>query len=297
MKSTIRISFAGNSDNFETYRRVLSRLDNEGVIFAGTWFYGDRREDYSETEFSSFEELTQASDAIIFLGNRIRRKIMSDSIKAGKHIFVEYYEALMNSDIKYVRDLAIEAGIMAQISFPKIYFWGIEDLVDEYPAIRNIFFNREYLYLQQRQESDVTAEIMSSIMLAGEDVVRATRTLLPLISKRMEMQVVNLEFVTGATSTITGIPVGFFERHDLRIIAERSLAFIDLRKREWHSLKPAKAITGNLIKGLAGLPEVGDLEQFEIQDFICSIKENAEPFVSLKEIERLFNCLKFLDEK
>lgn len=296
MESIIRISFAGNSDNFETYRKVLSRFGDE-VFFAGTWFHGDYREDYSEREFSSFEELAEASDAIIFLGNKIRKKIVADAIKAGKHIFVEYYEALMNSEIKYVRDLAIEAGIMAQVSFPKIYFWGIEDLVDEYPSIRNIFFNREYLYLQQRQESDVTAEIMSSIMLAGEDVVRATRTVLPLISKRTEMQVVNLEFVTGATSTITGIPVGFFERHDLRIIAERSLAFIDLRKREWHSLKPAKAITGNLIKGLAGLPEVGDLEQFELQDFICSIDENSEPFVSLKEIERLYNCLKFLDEK
>ncbi|MDR3245253.1 MAG: hypothetical protein LBT50_02335 [Prevotellaceae bacterium] len=291
---SIKMAFVGSSDNFDTYRKVLARL-NEDVIFSGAWFPGDKPEDYSDKEFFSLEELLAASDAVIFLGN-VRRKIVSDSIKAVKHIFIEDYDVVMNSDIKYISDLAAEAEIIAQVSFPKIYFWGIEDIVDEYPVIRNIFFNREYLYLQQRQEPDIVAEIMSSIMLVGEDVVRANQTFYPLISKRTEMQIVNLEFVTGATSTITGIPVGFFERHDLRIIAERSLAYIDLRKREWHSLHPAKAITGKLIKRLAGLPEVGDLEQFELQDFIYSIKENSKPFVSLKEIASLYNCMKLLSD-
>jgi hypothetical protein len=41
---------------------------------------------------------------------------------------------------------------------------------------------------------------------------------------------------------------------------------------------------------------VGDLEQFELQDFISSIKESSEPFVSLKEITSLYNCLKLLGE-
>jgi hypothetical protein len=290
----IKIAFAGNSDNFEAYRKVLER-HNEYVTFSGAWFPADKPENYSDREFSSLEDLHAESDAVIFLG-KIRRKIISDSIKALKHIFIEDYDVLMNAEVKYMSDLAVEAKIMAQVSFPKIYFWGIEDIVDEYPMIRNIFFNREYLYLQQRQEVDIIPEIMSSIMLVREDVVRANQSFYPLISKRTEMQIVNLEFVTKATSTITGIPVGFFEKHDLRIIAERNLAYIDLRKREWHSLRPAKAITGNLIKGIAGLPEVGDLEQFELQDFIYSIKENSKPFISLDEIVRLYNCMKLLLE-
>jgi predicted dehydrogenase len=290
----IKIAFAGNSDNFEAYRKVLDR-HNEYVTFSGAWFPADKPENYSDREFSSLEDLHAESDAVIFLG-KTRRKIISDSIKALKHIFIEDYDVLMNAEVKYMSDLAEEAKIMAQISFPKIYFWGIEDIVDEYPMIRNIFFNREYLYLQQRQEVDIIPEIMSSIMLVGEDVVRASQSFYPLISKRTEMQIVNLEFVTKATSTITGIPVGFFEKHDLRIIAERNLAYIDLRKREWHSLRPAKAITGNLIKGIAGLPEVGDLEQFELQDFIYSIKENSKPFISLEEIVRLYSCMKLLLE-
>ncbi|MDR1895692.1 MAG: hypothetical protein LBR10_02755, partial [Prevotellaceae bacterium] len=290
---SIKIAFVGNSDNLDTYRKCLSRF-NEDVVFSGAWFPNERPEDYSDKEFSSLEELLDCSDAVIFLGDKVRRKIISDTIKTFKHIFIEHYDVLMNSEVKYLYDLAIEAKIIAQVSFPKMYFWGIEDIVDEYHSIRNIFFNREYLYLQQRHEPDIIAEIMSSIMLIGEDVVRAGQVSYPLISKRTEMQIVNLEFITGATSTITGIPVGFFERHDLRIIAERNLAYIDLRKREWHSLKPAKAITGKLIKGLAGLPEVGDLEQFELQDFISSIKESSEPFVSLKEITSLYNCLKLL---
>ncbi|MDR1339424.1 MAG: hypothetical protein LBK58_05160 [Prevotellaceae bacterium] len=289
----IKIAFVGNSDNFEAYRKVLER-HNEYVTFSGAWFPGDKPENYSDREFSSMEDLYAESDAVIFLG-KIRRKVISDSIKVLKHIFIEDYDVLMNAEVKYMSDLAVEAKIMAQVSFPKIYFWGIEDIADEYPMIRNIFFNREYLYLQQRQEVDIIPEIMSSIMLVGEDVIRASRSFYPLISKRTEMQIVNLEFVTKATSSITGIPVGFFEKHDLRIIAERNLAYIDLRKREWHSLRPAKAITGNLIKGLAGLPEVGDLEQFELQDFIYSIKENSKPFISLEEIVRLYNCMKLLE--
>ncbi|MDR2026377.1 MAG: hypothetical protein LBQ01_02310 [Prevotellaceae bacterium] len=290
----IKIAFAGNSENFDAYRKVLSR-HNEDVVFSGAWFPNDKPEDYSDREFSSLEDLHAEADAVIFLG-KVRRKSISDSIKALKHIFIEDYDVLMNAEIKYISDLAVEAKIMAQVSFPKIYFWGIEDIVDEYPMIRNIFFTREYLYLQQRQEVDIVPEIMASIMLTGKDVVRASQSFYPLISKRTEMQVVNLEFVTKATSTITGIPVGFFEKHDLRIVAERSMAYIDLRKREWHSLRPTKAITGNLIKGLAGLPEVGDLEQFELQDFIYSIKENSKPFISLEEIVRLYNCVKLLND-
>jgi predicted dehydrogenase len=290
----IKIAFVGNSDNFEAYKKVLARY-NEDVVFTGAWFPADRPEDYADNEFSSLEDLLAESDAVIFLG-KIRRKIISDSIKALKHIFVEDYDAVMNYELKYLSDLAVEAKIMAQVSFPKIYFWGIEDIVDDYRTIRHIFFNREYLYQQQRQEVELIPEIMASIMLVGEDVIRASQSFYPLIAKRTEMQIVNLEFVTKATSTITGIPVGFFEKHDLRIIAERNLAYIDLRKREWHSLRPAKAITGNLIKGLAGLPEVGDLEQFELQDFIYSIKENSKPFISLEEILRLYNCIKLLND-
>jgi hypothetical protein len=289
----IKIAFVGNSDNFDAYRKVLAR-HNEDVEFSGAWFPGDKPENYFDREFSSLEDLHTESDAVIFLG-KTRRKLISDSIKALKHIFIEDYDVLMNAEVRYMSDLAVEAKIMAQVSFPKIYFWGIEDIVDEYPMIRNIFFTREYLYLQQRQEVDIIPEIMSSIMLVGEDVVRANQSFYPLISKRTEMHTVNLEFVTKATSSITGIPVGFFEKHDLRIIAERNLAYIDLRKREWHSLRPAKAITGNLIKGLAGLPEVGDLEQFELQDFIYSMQENSKPFISLEEIVRLYNCMKLLE--
>jgi hypothetical protein len=290
----IRIGFAGNSENFDAYRKMLDRY-SEDVTYSGAWFPNDKPEDYRDREFSSIEELHSECDAVIFLG-KVRRKIITDSIKALKHIFIEDYDVLMNYEVKSVCDLALEAKIMAQVSFPKIYFWGIEDIVDEYRTIRHIFFNREYLYLQQRQEVDIIPEIMASIILIGEDVARAYRSFYPLISKRTEMQIVNLEFVTKATSTITGIPTGFFEKHDLRIIAERNLAYIDLRRREWHSLRPAKAITGNLIKGLAGLPEVGDLEQFELQDFIYSIKENSKPFISLEEILRLYNCLKLLND-
>lgn len=294
---SIRIALVGNSDNFDTYRKVIDRFSEDSLFSGALFFNDDRPEDYSEKEFLSTDEMLENSDAVIFLGNKLRKKVLSDSVKAFKHIFIEDYEVLMSPEIRNIYDLVLEAGIMAQVSFPKMYFWGIEDIVDEYPKIRNIFFNREYLYLQQRQEPDVIAEIMSSIMLIGEEVIRATQTFYPLISKRTEMQIVSLEFVTGATSSITGIPMGFFERHDLRIIAERNLAYIDLRKREWHSLKPAKRLTDNLIKGFANLPEVGDLEQFELQDFIYSIKENSEPFVSVKEIVSLYNCLNLLEEK
>jgi hypothetical protein len=291
----IKIAFAGNSENFEAYKKVLDRYD-ENVVFSGAWFPADKPEWYTGKEYDSLDDLLKDADAVIFLG-KVRRKIITDTIKALKHIFIEDYDVLMNPEVKYISDLTVEAKIMAQVSFPKIYFWGIEDIVEEYPAIRHIFFTREYLYLQQRHEVDIIPEIMSSIMLAGEDVVRANQSFYPMISKRTEMHIVNLEFVTKATSTITGIPVGFFEKHDLRIIAERNLAYIDLRKREWHSLRPARAINGNLIKGLAGLPEVGDLEQFELQDFIYSIQENSKPFISLDEIVRLHNCVKLLNDE
>ncbi|MDR0558935.1 MAG: LemA family protein [Prevotellaceae bacterium] len=150
----IKIALAGNSDNLETYMNVLTR-HNEDVVLSGAWFHGERPENYSGSEFASFEQLIENSDAIIFLGNKIRNKIISDSVKACKHIFVETYDLIINSKLKSLYKLVIEAWIVAQVSFPKIYYWGIEYIAYEYPVIRNIFFNREYLHLQQRHEPDI----------------------------------------------------------------------------------------------------------------------------------------------
>lgn len=296
MESFIRIGFVGFSENFETYRKALSRF-NEDTSFIGACFPGEAPENYTEKEFSEFDDLLAEVDAVFFFGDKVRKKLLTDAIKAVKHIFVDNYAALMNAEVSNLQELADEAGIIAQVSFPKTYFWGIQDLADEYPKIRNIFFYREYPYQQKKQGVDMLAEVLSAIKLIGEEVVRVNTSYLPLIAKRNEMQIINIEFATGATANITGVPVGFFDRHELRIIADRSLAYIDLRKREWHSLKPAKAITGNLIKGLAGLPEVGDIEQFELEDFIESIQEKAEPFVSFRDITSLHNCVKLLENE
>ena len=295
MGAFIRTAFVGNSVNFDGYRRALSWFD-EDLTFAGAFFPTDKPEGYNEMEFKSHEELLDNADAVLFFGDKIKKKLMVDSIKACKHIFVDEYVSMMNAEVKSMSNLAAEAGIIAQVSFPKMYFWGIEELIEEYPKIRNIFFSREYQYHQHKHETDVIAEILSSIKLMNDEIIRAEEVRLPLISKRTEMQIINLEFKTGAFANITSIPVGFFERHDMRIVAERSLAYVDLRRREWHSLKPAKAITGNLIKGLAGLPEVGDIEQFELQDFIDSIREEINPFISFDDIHSLYNCMKLLNE-
>ena len=296
MESQIKTAFAGNSENFESYRKTLNRFDTD-VVFSGAWFSNEKPENYTENEFESYDELLENSDAVFFFGDKIRKKLIADAIKSCKHIFIDDYSSLLNSDVRQLYELASEADIAAQVSFPKTYFWGIEDLPEEHPKIRNIFFYREYIYHQQKQETDLMPEILSSIKLINDDVIRANSLSIPMIPKRTEMKVINLEFRNGAASSITGVPVGFVERHDLRIIAERSLAYVDLRRREWHSLKPAKAITGKLIKGLAGLPEVGDIEQFEIQDFIDSIKDRIDPFVSFKDMVDLNNCLKLIEDK
>ncbi|MDR2563526.1 MAG: hypothetical protein LBC98_06235 [Prevotellaceae bacterium] len=294
MNALIRTAFVGNSVNFDGYRRAISRLD-EDFAFAGAWFPADKPENYQETEFKSLEEMLANCDAVLLFGDKMKRKYVADIIKACKHIFVDEYGSMLNADVKAMSRLAAEAEIIAQVSFPKMYFWGIEELIEEYPRIRNIFFSREYQYHQHKQETEVIAEILSSIKLVKDEIIRAHQSRLPLISRRTEMQIINLEFKTGASANITSIPLGFFERHDLRIVAEKSLAYLDLRKREWHSLKPAKAITGNLIKGLAGLPEVGDVEQFELQDFVRSIREKTNPFISLNDMLTLHNCLKLLN--
>lgn len=298
MDSIMKISFIGYSDNFETYRKTLAWFDDE-VRFEGAWFYNEELPDgYDGKVFNSFDDLLTVSDAVFFFGDKIRKKTLSDTIKAFKHVFIDDYTALMNSDADSYQKLVAEAGTIAQVSFPKMYYWGTQDLLEEYTKIRNIYFSREYPYHMQRQSVDLVPEILASIKLVNEDVIRAHQNLIPLITKKTETHTIDLEFATGATAAIVGIPCGFFDRHELRIIAERNLAYIDLRKREWHSLKPAKlrGSSSNLIKGLASLPEVGDLEQFEIEDFIDAVKEQYDPFISFKDIANLYKCIQMLEE-
>ncbi|MDR1055620.1 MAG: hypothetical protein LBL90_07335 [Prevotellaceae bacterium] len=298
MASIIKIGFIGYSDNFETYRKTLAWFDDE-ISFEGAWFYNDEQPDeYNGKIFSDFDELIAASDAIFFFGEKIRKKVLSDTIKAFKHVFIDDYTALMNADVESYQKLVNEAGTITQVSFPKMYYWGVQDLQEEYTKVRNIYFSHEYPYHMMRQTVDLSSEIMAAIKLINEDVIRAHQTLIPLITKKTESQSIEFEFATGATASILGIPCGFFDRHELRIIAERNLAFIDLRKREWHSLKLAKlrGNSNNLIKGLASLPEVGDIEQFEIEDFIDAINESYEPFITFKDIADLYNCIQLLED-
>lgn len=298
MSSVIKIGFVGYSENFEMYQKTLSWFD-EDVTFEGAWFYNDEKpNEYNGKVFSDFDDLLANSEAIFFFGDKIRKKVLSDTIKAFKHVFIDDYAALMNSEIDVFYKLVAEAGTIAQVSFPKMYYWGVQDLQEEYTKIRNIYFSREYPYQLQRQNVDLFSEIMASIKLMNAEVIRAHQTLTPLISKRTEMQSIDLEFATGATASIIGTPCGFYDRHELRIIAERNLAFIDLRKREWHSLKPAKlrGNANNLIKGLASLPEVGDIEQFEVQDFIDAIREPYDPFMGFKDIADLYQCICMLED-
>ena len=298
MDSRIKIGFIGYSDNFETYKKTLAWFD-EDVEYQGAWFYNeDKPNDYYDEVFRNHEELLESSDAIFFFGDKIRKKVLSDTIKAFKHVFIDDYTALMNSDVEQYQKLVAEANTIAQVSFPKMYYWGIQDLQEEYTKIRNIYISHEYPYHMQRQSVDLSSEVMAVIKSINEDVIRAHETFTPLISKKTEMETIELDFATGATASIVGLPCGFFDRHEMRIIAEKNLAYIDLRKREWHSLKPAKlrGSTTNLIKGLASLPEVGDIEQFEVQDFIDSITdETYEPFISFKDIADLHKCVAMLE--
>ena len=298
MNTIIKASFVGYSDNFETYRKTLSWFDDK-ISFEGAWFYNEEQtNDYSGKIFDDFNDLLEATDVIFFFGEKIRKKTLSDSIKAFKHIFIDDYNALMNNDIDTYQKLIAEAGITAQVSFPKMYYWGIQDLQEEYTKIRNIYFSREYPFHMQRQYVDLISEVMAAIKLMNEEVIRAHQTLTPLITKKMEAQSIELEFTTGATASIMGNPCGFFDQHELRIIAERNLAYVDLRKREWYSLKPAKlrGNSNNLIKGLASLPEVGDIEQFEVEDFIDAINESYDPFISFKDISDLYKCFLILED-
>lgn len=289
----IRIAFVGKPEDFEQYRKTLSRFDN--VEFKGAFLTSS--DAYSYKSFSSVGELSKEVDAVFVFGSTIRKKYLQEIIKTIKHVFIDDYTVLMNEDIYEYKKLSEEAGGITQISFPKVYYWGIQNLVEEYSKIRNIFFFREYIYYQSKQGLDLIPEVLSSIKLINQEVVRVQSKRTPLLDRHTEIQSLTLDFKTGATASIVGIPVGFEDVHSLRIIAERNLAYVDLRRREWHSLKSSKKQTKNPIKGLAGLPEIGDIEYFEVQDFLSSIEDTNEPFVTMNDIVALYNCLKLTEEQ
>lgn len=297
MESKLKIGFIGYTDIVREYLRAFEKIEN--ISFEGAYWGTDAAvpDDYEGPVFSSPVDLYEAVDAIVFFGEKIRKKLIADAIRSLKHVFIDDYTAVLNNDIEELYNLAKEADIIAQISMPKMYYWNIADILESTKNIRYVFFSKEQSHVNNRFENDYIPELTATLKLIGDNALRVHSYKIPLLSKKVEIADIRLEFANGISASISSNPCGFYDVQELRIVSDKALIMLDLRKRECHAL--TKNANKELQKDLTNMEEIPFVEVNELKDFAETIKtrENKISAVSFKDMRRLHRCLQMMEER
>ena len=297
MESKLKVGFIGYADSAREYLRAFEKIDN--ISFEGAYWGTDAAvpDDYEGPIFSSPVDLYEAVDAVMFFGEKIRKKLIADTIRSLKHVFIDDYTAVLNNDIEELYELAKEAEITAQVSMPKMYYWNIADIIESTKNIRYVFFCKEQSHLNNKFENDYIPELTATLKLIGDDVLRVHSYRIPLLSKKVEMVDIRLEFVNGVCASVSSNPCGFYDVQELRIASEKALVMLDLRKRECHAL--TKNSSKELQKGVTNMEEIPFVEVNELKDFADAIKtkKDKSPATSFRDVRRLYRCLQTMEER
>ena len=297
MKNRLKVGFIGYTDIVRGYLRAFEKIEN--ISFEGAYWSPDvvvPDDDYDGPVFSSPVDLYEAVDVVVFLGEKIRKKLIADAIRSLKHVFIDDYTAVLNSDIEDLYNLAKEAEVMAHVSMPKMYYWNIADIIDSTKNIRYVFFGKEQSHLNNKFQNDYIPELAATLKLIGDNVLRVHRYNIPLLSKKVEMVDIRLEFANGISASISVNPCGFYDVQELRIVSEKSLVMLDLRKRENHAL--VKGAGKEVQKTVTNMEEIPFVEVNELKDFVEVIetKRNNISTVSFGDLRRLYRCLQMMEE-
>lgn len=295
MDSKLKVGFIGYSDIVREYLRAFEKLDN--ISFEGAYWGvdGAAPDEYEGPTFDSSVDLYEAVDAVVFFGEKIRKKLIADAIRSLKHVFIDDYTAVLNSDIEGLYDLAKEAEVVAQVSMPKMHYWNIADIVDSVKNIRYISFCKEQTHLASRFQNDYIPELAATLKLIGSEVLRMHSYKTTLLSRKVEMVEIRLEFPNGVSASISSNPCGFYDTQELRIVSEKALIMLDLRKRESYAF--IKGSSKELQKDVTNMEEIPFVEVNELKDFADAIVAKKDPMISFGDIKRLHRCLQMMEER
>ncbi|MDR1553873.1 MAG: hypothetical protein LBS69_10500 [Prevotellaceae bacterium] len=293
MEKKLNIGFVSFSGSAKEYRNAIDKFDN--LSFTGVYFPKDDNsfENYNEQRFENYQDLLDSADVILFCGEKIQRRLIIDAIRNLKHILIDDYNCILNDSIVSLCNFVDEAEVSAQVSMPKIYYWGICEIIETYKNIRYIHFDKCVDYSHMRASVDVVPEILAIIKIADSEVVSMHNKKLPLFVRKSELQQMSFEFLNGVSANIKANPCAFYDNHELTIVAEKNMALIDLRKREWHNLI-YKTPTAEPVKELFSLDEVPFIERNELTNLIHAITTKTEPFISIKSIRSLWKCIEMI---
>ncbi len=128
----LRIALNGKISDTEKYTDLV--LDQPGCILSGIYYqdlnscYKGENTDHPATIADSPEQLTEISDAIIFLGNtRGNLDVIQSTLKKSKHVFIFPDSTISPRILKTFRKLADEAGVLFYIRHD-IFSPGFRDL-------------------------------------------------------------------------------------------------------------------------------------------------------------------------
>lgn len=292
MESKLRVGVVGYTDMLDLYIRAFEKIDSACLI--GTFWNAEEVDaEYDLPLYDSFTDLLDGCDAVIFLGEKVRKKLLNDAIRALKHVFIDDYSAVLNGDIDAYCSLAAEAQVVVQVSMPKMYYWNVFDVKQSFKHILYLQFIKEQSYTTSRFQTDVVPELTAALKIMDSDVMRAHTYAIPLLSKKVEQVDIRLDFANGSVASITNNPCGLIDRQELRIISDKELATLDLRRREWHSL--VRNAAKELQKELINMEEVPFVELTELQNFFASIESKEVPMVSLRDIKNVHRTMQLMD--
>lgn len=288
MSEPIRAAVVGVGSLGRHHARILASL--EGVRLVGVTDSDPTRgldvaREYGTTFFPCLEELVEKVDcASIVVPTTAHHAVCLPFLEAGKHLLVEKPIASSREDAADLVERAGKADVVLQVGH-------LERFNPAFLAVRPLISNPRFfeahrlgVFVPRCLDVDVVMDLMIHdidmvLSLVGKPVRAIHAVGIPILSDKVDIANVRLEFEGGAVANLTASRVSTEKVRKLRFFQPDDYISLDLGRQEVSvfSLRPADTPLGKEIVSRNILVEQGEPLRNELESFLSCVREGRRP--------------------
>lgn len=238
----------------------------------------------------NYEDIIKLCDAVIVATNTAEHfRIAMDFINEGKHAFIEKPIATSYSDGMKIVESARRRGIIVQAGH-------IERFNSAFKYVKKLVKNPGFIsgdrlspFPARSTDVDVILDVMIhdldviASMLKSEKVKRVEAVGIPIITDRVDIANVRIEFASGCIANLNASRISYKKMRKLRIFQPDMYVSIDFLERKIEVYRRKFKDGKPEIYGEMKVFEGSDSIEEELRQFITCVKLRKEPEISGEE--------------
>lgn len=185
-------------------------------------------------DVAAVQELFPMSNALLFLGEDDRYpEWVRDSLRAGKHVFIESPQAIPIEDFGSLADMAAEANVQCMFGLTDRFNPAFMALQES--GVNPLFIEteRQVLYNPHEHAGSVVMEQMLPdidlvLSLVNSEVKRISATGVKVIGETADIANARLEFANGCVANLTVNRIAMEKKHQMKVFLPESYYYLNL---------------------------------------------------------------------